>query len=509
MNINNFIKISNLNQFEINVSYLTKRRKKKTQYNISIYLFLPENLDINEQTYSKTDFYNDYSGHIRLFTPKYNLKTLTKRLLNLIEFLKIDIDKSEKLEYINYETKMIVCSYIDYLKEVSQNIEEGKLKVKKINTIIQRVKKFNEFKNQLFALRQTSENPTIRHLLKSSVEYISLITQRYLFIINTSLRGRGGVYIEVVNEIINIINSEISFEQNNDLPFISKDDNMNEKVIFRYSVFKKFFYSILFLKQDIEEDAKKVRQFYYAIAAGISMIFATTVVFITQQKFGNFTKPFFVALVLSYMFKDRIKDLTKGYFEKKLNIKAYDFRDKIYDMDRHKLFGYFQKKVKFVKRDELDKRIVNARLLKTSSRLSTWYLNEKILKYEKSITLYNINIKDAYDNAIEGITDIMRFDISKFKTKMSDTKVPLYRVDHDNLYGERVYHVNMVFVLNQGKQDEIQKIRLVLTKEGIKRVEIPRYNIELFPSNTNNKNENWFYLQKDGLVKQVENFDDQ
>ncbi|NOX15036.1 MAG: hypothetical protein GXP61_03250 [Epsilonproteobacteria bacterium] len=508
MNINKFIKITNLNQFEINVSYLAKTRKKKTQYNISMYLFLPENLDINEQTYLKSTFYNDSSGHIRLFTPRYNLKTLTKRLLNLIEFLKIDIDKSEKFEYINYETKMIVCAYIDYLKEISQNIEDEKFSLKKITSLVQKIKKFNELKNQLFTLRKTSKNAEIKHLLKSSVEYISLITQRYLFIVNIKLRSKGEIYIGVVNGIINIINNEISFEKENDLPFVSRDDNMNEKVIFRYSVFKKFFYSILFLKQDIEEDSRKIRQFYYAIAAGISMMFATTVVFITQQKFGNFTTPFFVALVLSYMFKDRIKDVVKGYFEKKLNIKAYDFKDKIYDMDRHKLFGYFQKKVKFIKKDDLDKRIVKARLLKTSSRLSTWYLNEKILKYEKNITLYNKNIKDAYDNAIEGITDIMRFDITRFKRKMNDTKVPLYRVNHNNLYGERVYHVNMVFVFSSGKQDEIQKIRLVLTKEGIKRIEIPRYGIEIFPSIVNKRDKNWFYLQKDGLLKKIENFND-
>ncbi|MCF6172940.1 MAG: hypothetical protein L3J44_04060 [Campylobacteraceae bacterium] len=131
MNINKFIKITNLNQFEINVSYLARARKKKTQYNISMYLFLPENLDINEQTYLKSAFYNDTSGHIRLFTPRYNLKTLTKRLINLVEFLKIDIDKSEKFEYINYETKMIVCAYIDYLKEISQNIEDEKISIKK------------------------------------------------------------------------------------------------------------------------------------------------------------------------------------------------------------------------------------------------------------------------------------------------------------------------------------------------------------------------------------------
>ena len=37
------------------------------------------------------------------------------------------------------------------------------------------------------------------------------------------------------------------------------------------------------------------------------MIFATGIAFAFQQKYGNFTIPLFVALVISYMLKDRIK----------------------------------------------------------------------------------------------------------------------------------------------------------------------------------------------------------
>ncbi len=508
MNINKFIKITNSNQFEINISYPTKRDRKKTQYNVKMFLFIPESLDINERTYPKALFYDDYLGHIRLNTPKSNLKALTNRLSKLLNFLDGNLGKKEQHEYINYETKMIICSYIDSLEEISQIIKDKKLTVRKASLYIQRIKRFDSLKKDLFEFYKISDNEEIRHLLKSSAEYISLITQRYLFIININLRKKADLYRDIINEIIKIINSDILFEKENDLPYISRNDAMNEKVIFRYSVFKKYFYSILYLKQDIEEDAKKIRQFYYAIAAGISMVFATTVVFITQQKFGNFTTPFFAALVLSYMFKDRIKEISRVYFEKKLNIKAYDFRDKIYDMERHKLFGYFQKKVKFVKKDELDKKIIDARLLKTNNRLSTWYLNEKILKYEKNITIYNKKIKDVYGNNVEGVTDIMRFDISRFKTKMSEPKVPLYRLNHNNLYGDRVYHVNMVFVLTSEGREDIHKVRLVLTKEGIKRIEIPKYNIKLLPVNIKKRDKNWFSLRKDGSLKTISYQDD-
>ncbi len=508
MDINQFIKITNSNEFEIKVSYPANTDKKKTQYNINIYMFLPENLNINKQTYSKQVFYNDYQGYIRLITPKYNIKTLSKRLSNFIKFLETDIDDKKKYEYINYEMKMIVCSYINYLKFFSQDIENNHIKQRRAKIFVERVKRFDILKNKLFNLRKTSKNGEIVYLIVSSAEYISLITQNYLFIININLRSKGEIYKNTVNEIINIINSEISFEKQNNMPFISRDDDLNEKVIFRYSVFKKYFYSILFLKQDVKEDAKRIRQVYYAIAAGISMVFATTVVFITKQKYGNFTTPFFVALVISYMFKDRIKELSRIYFEKKLNIKAYDFKDKIYDMDRHKLFGYFKERIKFIERNELDEPIVKTRLLETNDRLSTWYLNEKILKYEKNITLYNQNIKDSYDNAIEGITDIMRFDISRFTRKMDDPKVPLYRINHNNIYGNKVYHLNIVVEFNSLDKKDIYKVRLILTKNGIKRIEIPKYNIELFPGNIRKKDKSWFSLRKDGSLKQVDNFID-
>ena len=77
-------------------------------------------------------------------------------------------------------------------------------------------------------------------------------------------------------------------------------------------------------------NAKKKRegiiaeQVYFSVAAGISMIFATAIAFSFQQRYGNFTMPFFVALVVSYMLKDRIKELFRYYFAHKHRSKYFD-----------------------------------------------------------------------------------------------------------------------------------------------------------------------------------------
>ncbi|WP_331775975.1 hypothetical protein [Sulfurospirillum sp. 1612] len=506
MDPNKFIKITNSNEFEIKVSYPADENKKKTQYNISIYMFLPESLGIDEQTYSKQAFYSHYLGYIRLITPEYNVQTLSKRLSNLIEFFKTGMNEEEKFEYINYEIKMIVCSYVNYLKDFTHNIEDNGVDAEKMRIFVEDIKKFDDLKIEIFTLSNASKQDNIKHLISFSAEYISLVTQNYLFLINLSLRKNESLHRDTIGKIITVINDEIAFEKENKMPYISTDERMNEKVIFRHGIFKKYFYSILFLKQDSQKDAVKIRQIYYALAAGIAMLFATSVVFYMQQKYGKFTAPFFAALVISYMFKDRIKDIFKNYFEQKLKIKAYDFRNKIYDMERQKLFGFIKERVQFIKKETISEDIKNTRLLNTDNRISTWFVNENILKYEKNITLINKNIKDAYGNSIKGITDIMRFDITRFTRKMDESKVPLYRVNQNNIYGTKVYHLNVVVDFSSEDHKNIHKIRLILTKKGIKRIEIPDGDIEIFPGNMKKRNKDWFPFKKDGSIKQVFDF---
>ena len=72
-----------------------------------------------------------------------------------------------------------------------------------------------------------------------------------------------------------------------------------------------------------------MEQIYYSIAAGVAMIFATAVAWATQVRYGNITWPLFIVLVISYMLKDRIKELMRFYFAHKLGNKYYDKKAKI------------------------------------------------------------------------------------------------------------------------------------------------------------------------------------
>ena len=87
---------------------------------------------------------------------------------------------------------------------------------------------------------------------------------------------------------------------------------------------KKFIESELYIHLKKKRDGVAIEQLYYSIAAGAAMIFATAVAWFTQVKYGNITWPLFLVLVVSYMLKDRIKDLLRYYFAHKLGNKYYD-----------------------------------------------------------------------------------------------------------------------------------------------------------------------------------------
>jgi hypothetical protein len=498
VNKKEFIKINNSNQFEIRVGYLADKIQKKIDFGLNIYVFIPKNLGINPSTYSNDDFYSDTTSYIRLITPKYELGILKKKFKGLVESLKKNIeDKS----IIKHEIKLVICSYSSYLKIFTKDIKYKGIKPKRIRVLLKRIKEIDEIKKELLSLKENQNDSKLTYFLESAAEYLSLTTQHFLFKINIHIKNSGEGHYEIINSIINQINEEIKFCKKNDFPIISSDEYENERVIFRYSVFKKYFYSVLYLYQNKKEDGVGIKEFYYAIAAGISMIFATIVVFATRHKYGNFTTSFFVALVISYMFKDRIKEAYRHYFDKKMELKIFDFKRKIYDTKKQSLFACIKERMRFTNKRDLDKEIKNTRLKGVHNRLSTWYIGEDILKYEKKISLYNKNIQHYYNNTINGIHTIIRFDITKFLKKMDTPKVPLYRVNQNSIYGSKVYHVNIVIEYISKEETSYHKARLILDKNGIKRVELPEFDIKMFAGYVSKRDKNWFSLKKSGLLK--------
>ena len=481
-----FIKIITPKQFEIKSSYLANQERKKIDYNITIYMFLPKSLNITSETYESHNFYSDLISYTRLKVPKIELGILIKQLSALVE--RFATNESTQIE--RRALKSIVCSYASYLQSFFKDLKEKGVNHKRTCVLLERIRKLDAVKKNMYLLRTKSTNEKFIFLVESAAEYLSLTTQYYLLMVNMYLKTCDDEHKNLINKISELVHEELLFCKKNNFPIVSNNEYKNEEVVFRYSVFKKFFYSVLNLYQERRDARARIKEFYYSIAAGIAMFFTTVTVFLAQPKLGNFTMQFFIVLVVSYMLKDRIKEGYRNYFDKKMDVITYDFKEKIYDFEKQSFLGFVKERFRFTQSDKLSQHIIEARLKKTPGRLTTWYLGEDIIKYEKNITLFSENIQEHYNHTIGGIHNIMRFDISKFLNKMDTTKIPLYDEEGNTYYGDKVYHVNIIVEFMTENERTLHKARLVLCKKGIKRIELPEYDIKIFRKN------NLDFLQK-------------
>ncbi len=90
----------------------------------------------------------------------------------------------------------------------------------------------------------------------------------------------------------------------------------------------------------------------FSIAAGVSMIFATLIAFYAQAYYGPFTLPVFLALVIAYMFKDRIKEQGRAYSANLLSRRLFDYRTIIQTQDGKYRLGNVREKMSHANSDE-------------------------------------------------------------------------------------------------------------------------------------------------------------
>ena len=209
------------------------------------------------------------------------------------------------------------------------------------------------------------------------------------------------------------------------------------------------------------------------------MIFATAAAFYAQMRYGNLTAPFFAALVVGYMFKDRIKEAGRNLFLQQLHKYLYDRRIRIYTQDGKHHLGMLREKVTFIQEADLPRRVREARNYDQMVKVDNDGLGENIICYTKDITLYSDTIRQVFGDTfhITGINDIIRYDIRTLLPKMDDPVQTRFMLKDEELHSvpvHKVYHVNLIskYATQTPTKDKVYKRhRLILNRSGIKRIE--------------------------------------
>ena len=480
------VKIHDKFSIEIKLGYGTKRSKIINDYIISTWFFIPYSLDINRYTYKKDQFYSDLKTNIRLTTPVYLLREIAEGENSPFYLLKDSFQKlantpiRKNRETYEYNIKMfhsiLKSSFRNEINHIIKNVVDDDRQFLISSYLKHTVSILKKYRK----LRRIVNVPTINAELMSyyllSDEFMSnLIEQNTYFLLRKLEKRFPDDFKKNKLALLDLIKKEISYKEEKGYPIAKEDSKDNNgEVIFRRGVLKKYIESQLFLESRKRKDGVFIEQILYSIAAGLSMIFATGIAFSFQHKFGNFTTPLFIALVISYMLKDRIKELTRYYLGGKLKKRLFDHKNTI-QVKNSKKIGWCKESFDFLSEDIVPKKVLKIRNRSQIMQVENRGANEKIILYRKLIRLNRKKLNKAFTQyEITGINDIIRFNISRFIKNMDNSKVPVYILkgdDFEHIMGDKLYYLNLIMKFQYEEQSDYSRYRIVFNRNGIKKVE--------------------------------------
>ncbi len=473
--LENSIKAQNKFQLEINQSFSPPKNSRNKSYQIDTFIFLPKTLNINETTYSSCDFYKEVKNYIRLKSP-ITLIDHPQKHKAYIEKIKFNLTQLQMetnaltIEHFEHSLYLFCCSFEKLLasnirKLIKQDkIEESVLPL--LEQLQEILKDFRELQKEM-----TQEESKSRFSFVD--EYTCFLTRRQL--LKLLSRAKNKINTTLEEPILAFLEKEQIYCQEKKYLQPSHTKEINEEYIYRNKIIlKKNIWSIFYLTLNTRLKNPWLAHFLFSMAAGISMVFATVIAFHFQSTYGNYSLPFFMALVIGYMGKDRIKEILKAIFINKITNLTADRKTQIRSRDG-KVIGEVKERFLYINEKELPSNIRKTRYLQSGEEFRNIRPKENIINYKKKVELKGKRFWHIYDQSLtNGIKDILRLDISHFITKMDAPHIDELILENRILIPtriERFYHMNIVVRHTVANQSNYQKFRVVFNRKGIRKLQ--------------------------------------
>lgn len=468
---------------ELKVSFVTRKKLRMNDFSLAMWFFLPGSLDINRATYPKDMFYQDVKSNIRLITPVFLLREIAEGpavpLANIREaFTRMASNPTRTLvsDY-EYQIKMFTAIVKSALRDELAHIKQNRIGSDTEALCEGFITNAGKICEEYVRLRPIINAPTVpdgvMRMYLCGDEFLCDITCRHILELIEWLRVRE--LDELAGKAVALYRRIGKHMARMGYPTIREGDRPHNRIfIHRFSTLKKYIESDLYLRAPKRRDGVVVEQLYLSIAAGIAMLFATVVSFAFQRKFGSLTLPLFIALIVSYMLKDRIKELMRYYFAHRVGSKYFDNKAKIIHKETE--LGWLKEGVDFIEPEKVPSDVM---ALRDSSHLteveSGIVAAEKVILYRKSVHIDGEKLRENSEYSFSGINDIIRLNVTNFIKKMDDPTIHLRALGDDGAIQtvecDRDYYLNLVLQYRYDDTTELKRFRIDLSRDGIRSIE--------------------------------------
>jgi hypothetical protein len=486
-------------QFELKSNFIPKPQQENNIFKQEFYIFIPNSLQINDQTYSKTSFYEDQTNLIRFKTPEFTFpqfldpQNSNSPLTRLQIYQKQVTDEGDRQAF-EREMKLFANVFRSTLRE---QILDQIHKLEKAHT-----------EEQLNACRQEGEwlltqIEKTRTILKDREEGITTTwtdnNQKKLFgyvndflslTLNSSLSAlldavrncHSAALQDLDHALCNLLLQEKSYRESRLLEPGQVDEKsyQNESILYQSGLLNKFFVNVLLLNTSRAAIDKKYRNLIGGFAAAIAMLFYILLFVWQGAVFVINSEPFILFTVIIYVLKDRLKEELKTLSFNKALRWFSDYKTEIVSPSGQFIVGEIKESFAFIDEQSVPDDIHKVRNREFHNYLETIVRPERVIYYKKNINIYQ-NPHRKTPPRLNALNIIFRFDIHHFFSKASDAFESHAILDSETLELShhllpKVYHLNIIIKNSVVLPDksviaELKKFRLVVDKNGIKRVE--------------------------------------
>lgn len=469
---------------EFKFGFEGKDKSELDDFTVNTWIFVPNSIGINPETYGKKQFYRDIKSNVRFITPVFSLSEIADPsalpLMSLRKAFEKAVSSSDpRIDEYDYHLKMFGAIFKSSIRDFERHIKPTKAMenaADQLDTYLEDVRAIlSEYRSLKSLVGNSKVNEALLNHFALVDEYMSYIVElRTIRIVKKIDSSKQTAMLkDVRSRLLALVKEEKSYKQKCGYDLVKEGSERNAHIVYHHGMLKKFVESDLYIRLAKKKDGVAVEQIYYSIAAGVAMIFATAVAWHTQVRFGNITWPLFIVLVVSYMLKDRIKDLLRYYFAHRLGDKYFDNKATI-SIGRKKV-GVIKEGVDFISVERTPDNVLAMRNGLSTIDDVTRIFEEKIILYRKRVAIDAKALAANDDYPMRGINEIMRLHMNRYTYKMDNPEVPVNFLDDEGDISvervQRIYYVNIIFQLQHADQKDYRHFRVVMTREGILRIE--------------------------------------
>jgi hypothetical protein len=487
--LNSSVRKHSKKQLEIKLQYPLDEKLKKTAFQLNFYFFFPSQLHVTEKRIGVANFLNNMLINTRFSSPLMPLERVLDTDFHLSPLIRIEnlltlnkIEDKEIQDRLLYELQTLCNLYraetrnfVKLMKkEIKKNMPDEIYRIRILN-MLQTIEEFlTEFRKLHTKFLDPHIHEDQRTALNWADESISIITENGLISLYKDCQS-----LKESDEILKLmeiqINSEIQYRESMNYKYQFNEENplCGETMAYRESILKKWSQSAMYMDNENSQAPRRIGHLIAGTAAATAMFFALFVAIYAESFFPRNSTLWILIIVLSYVFKDRIKEILRESFGNMMPKLTTDQQSNLFDPAHKTKVGKSSGTIRFRSLSSIPSAIHRIRF-KNPNPFRRILPPNDVIHYKRVVKIKPALLKKNHSR-LEAITEILRFQIDPWLKEMDDTKDMIFRLENKEkipIKGSRLYRVHLIIGLKEQKRkkESFYHYNLNLNKSGIVRI---------------------------------------